>query len=99
MTFRNKCLTAITNVRIVYRADVNNNKTNEHKYYYGISDTPFKERYENHKMSFQHRSHLTTSDLSKYYWKLVDNGTEPTIQFQFLSVSKVTPLLISTTYI
>ena len=35
----NECLTP----RIVYRADVTNNKTEEHKYYYGISDTPFKE--------------------------------------------------------
>ena len=40
-----------------------------------------KERYENHKMSFRHRSHLTASDLSKYYWKLVDNGVLPTIKF------------------
>ena len=67
--------------RIVYRADVTNNKTNEHKYYYGISDTPFKERYENHKTSFRHISHLTTSDLPKYYRKLVDNGAVPTIKF------------------
>ena len=73
----NECLTP----RIVYRADVTNNKTDEHKYYYGISDTPFKERYENHKTSFRHRSHLTASDLSKYYWKLVDNGAVPTIKF------------------
>ena len=57
----NKCLIP----RIVYRADVTNNKTDEHKYYYGISDTPFKEHYENRKTSFRHRSHLTASDLSK----------------------------------
>ena len=67
--------------RIVYRADVTNNKTDEHKYYYDISDAPFKEPYENHKTSFRHRSHLTASDLSKYYWKLVDNGAVPTIKF------------------
>ena len=48
---------------------------------YGISDTPFKERYENHKTSFRYRSHLTASDLSKYYWKLVDNSAVPTIKF------------------
>ena len=73
----NECLTP----RIVYRADVTNNKTDEHKYYYGSSDTPFKERYENYKTSFRHISHLTTSDLSRYYWKLVDNGAAPTIKF------------------
>ena len=32
----------------------------------------------NHKTSFRHTSHLTTSDLSKYYWELVDNGAAPT---------------------
>ena len=66
----NECLTP----RIVYRADV-------HKYYYGISDTALKERYENHKTSFRHRPHLTASGLCKYYWKLVDKGVVPTIKF------------------
>ena len=37
--------------RIIYRADVTNNETDEYKYYFGISDTPFKEGYENHKTS------------------------------------------------
>ena len=72
-----KCLTPI----IVYRADVTNNKTEEHKYYYGISDPPFKDHYKNHETSFRHRSHLTNSDLSKYYWKLLDNDIVPTIKF------------------
>ena len=48
--------------RFVYRADVNK-KTDEHKYYYIISDTPFKDRYENYKACFRYRSHLTDSDL------------------------------------
>ena len=73
----NKCLTP----RIVSREGVTNNKTDEHNYYYGISDTPFKDRYENHKTSFRHRSHLTASGLSKYYWKLIDNGAVPTNKF------------------
>ena len=72
-----ECLT----LRIVYRADVTNNKTDQHKYYYGISDTQFKGRYENHKMSFKNRSRLSASDLSKYCRKLVDNSTVPTINF------------------
>ena len=40
MYFRKQCLTP----RIVYKADVANNKTDEHKYYHGISDTPFIKR-------------------------------------------------------
>ena len=74
--------------RIVYRADVTINTTDEHKYYYGISDTLFKERYENHKTSFRHRSHLTASDLSKYYWKLVGKGAVPTIKFSIAKCVK-----------
>ena len=71
----------ISSIYTVYKADVSNNKTDEHKYYYCISDTPFKERYEKHETSFRHRSHLTASDLSKYYWKLVDNDAVLTIKF------------------
>ena len=80
----NECLTPT----IVYKADVTNSKTDEHKYYYGISDTPLKERYENHKMSFRHRSHLTASDLSKYYWKLVNKGVVPTIKYSIAKCVK-----------
>ena len=81
--------------RIVYRADFTNNKTEEHKHYYGISDAPFKDRYENHKTSFRHRSHLTASDLSKYYWKLADNGAVPTINFPIAKCVKDNTLINS----
>ena len=80
----NKCLTP----RIVYRADVTNNKKDEHKYNCGISDTPFKDRYGNHKTSFRHRSHLTASDLFKYHWILVDNGAVLTIKFSIAKLVK-----------
>ena len=72
--------------RIVYRADITNNKTDEHKYYYGNSDAPFKDCYENHKMSFRHRSHLTTSDL--YYWKFIDSSAVLTIKFSIANCAK-----------
>ena len=53
-----------------------------------LMNTPFKDRYENHKTSFKHRSHLTASDLSKYYWKLVHNGALPTIKFSIATLVK-----------
>ena len=34
-----------------------------------------------HKTSCRHRSHLTASDLSKYYWKSIVNGAVPTSTF------------------
>ena len=67
--------------RTVSRADVTKNKTDERKYYYGISDTSIKDCYENHKMLSRHKSHLTVSYLFMYYWKLVRNVAVPTIKF------------------
>ena len=86
-------------LRIVYRADVTNNKTDEHKYYYGISDTPLKERYENHKTSFRRRSHLPASDLSQYDWKLVHNGAVPTIEFSIAKRVKGNTFIKTATYV
>ena len=80
----NKCLTP----RIVYRADVTNDQTQEQKFYYGISDTPFKERYENHKKSFRHKEYSTEPDLAKYCWELKDKGAVPTVKFSIAKCVK-----------
>ena len=51
---------------IVYRADLTNDQTQEQKFYYGISDSPFEERYD-HKKSFRHKEYRTVTDLAKYW--------------------------------
>ena len=62
---KNKC--PLNNTpRIVYRACE-------------ISDTPFKEQYENHKKSFRHKEYSTETDLAKFCWELKDKGTLPTV--------------------
>ena len=58
----NKCLTPW----IVYKADVTNDQTQEQKFYYGISDTRFKERHENHKKIFRYKEYSTETDLDQY---------------------------------
>ena len=45
---QNKCLT----LKIVYRANVENDTNNQKKFYFGVSETPFKERFRNHKKKF-----------------------------------------------
>ena len=45
----NKCLTS----QLIYQADVANNLDDESKYYLGLAETTFKERYGNHKSSFK----------------------------------------------
>ena len=44
----NKCLTS----QLIYQADVTNNLDDEYKYYLGLVETTFKERYSNHKSLF-----------------------------------------------
>ena len=56
----NQCLTP----QIVYRADVSNNKDNETKFYYGLTETSFQKRYGNHKRSFIHEQHNTKMTLN-----------------------------------
>lgn len=60
------------NPKIVYRADVQNNTNNEQKFYFGMSETPFKNRFENHKRGFSHSKHKNSTDFSKYIWYLKD---------------------------
>ena len=57
-----QCLTS----QIVYCADVSKNKDNETTFYYGLTQTSFKERYGNHKRSFGHERYKNDSELSKY---------------------------------
>ena len=47
---QNKCLTP----KIVYRAEVNNLTNDEKKINLGVTVTPFKERFGNHKRDFKH---------------------------------------------
>ena len=41
--------------KIVYQAGVRNDTNNEKKLYLGVSETPFKERFRNHKKEFTHK--------------------------------------------
>ena len=59
----NKCLTP----RVIYEADVITLNTSR-KFYIGLSDTPFKERYNNHKRDFRNKRYEKSTELSKYIW-------------------------------
>ena len=80
----NQCLTP----NIVYKAEVENDINNEVKTYIGLTETPFKTRYANHKQSFRHKKHQNSTELSKYIWKLKDKNAIPSIQWSILKVIK-----------
>ena len=54
------------------------------KFYYGLTDTTFKERYNNHKKSFRHERYRYDSELSKYLWELHEEGKEYKIEWSII---------------
>ena len=65
----NKCLTK----KVIYKAEVKNNKNEDTKIYIGLSENSFKERYRNHTKSFRHDKYKNETVLSKYIWDLKEN--------------------------
>ena len=49
--------------------------------YIGATEPPWKERYRNHKCSFEKVYRRTESCLSKYAWKLKDEGIDANISW------------------
>ena len=77
----NQC--QITN--IIYKAKITSNLRNyQEKIYYGTSEGTFKQRYGNHKKSFNHEKHRTDTELSKEYWRLKELKAQPQVQFSIL---------------
>ena len=69
----NKCLTS----QLIYQVDVTNNLDNEYRYYLGLAETTFKERYSNHKSSFKNENSKNSMEVSKYIWSLRENNKKP----------------------
>ena len=86
MILSNQC--QITN--IIYKAKITSNfrnfskLSNFRKIYYGTSEGTFKQRYEDHKKSFNHEKHRTDRELSKEYWRLKELKAQPQVQFYIL---------------
>ena len=57
-----KCLTP----KVIYQADVTNDLDDEYRFYYGLTETSFKERFGDHTKSFNHQRYQNEIELSKY---------------------------------
>ena len=78
----NKCLTS----QLIYQADVTNSLDDEHKYYLGLAETTFKERYSNHKSSFKNENSKSSTELSKHVWSLKKNNKVPSIKWKIIKI-------------
>ena len=70
-----ECLTS----SIVYKAIVRAPGSPAFKEYIGLTEGPFKQRYNNHLTSFRHERHSDATELSKHIWELKRMGTDFTI--------------------
>ena len=59
-----ECLTS----KIIYRDNVSNDENSDKKVYFGLGDTPFKERYRNYTRDFKHENYENCTELTKCIW-------------------------------
>ena len=74
-----------TTPNILYEATVTANLPNYgEKIYKGISEPPFKDRYGNHKKSFQHSKYKSETCLSTEIWRIKNLGGTPKITWRLI---------------
>lgn len=74
-----KCLTP----NVIYNAEVKSQ--DKSKTYIGLTEPPFKLRYNNHLQSFRHERYQNSTELSKYIWHLNRHNTPYTIKWSIAS--------------
>ena len=67
--------------KIIYIADVSNDGNSDKRFYFGLADTPFKERYRNHTRDFKHEKYKKCTELTKYIWQLKRSNINISIKY------------------
>ena len=62
------------------------NQTIETKFYIGSTEN-FKQRYNNHKKSFNNKAYSNETSLSKYIWQLKDSNKQFTIAWKIIKIT------------
>lgn len=73
------CLTT----SVVYEATLVTENSTSHKYI-GLTEGPFKTRFNGHNQTFRHEKHRNSSEISKKVWELKDAGTKFEITWKIL---------------
>ena len=74
---------------VIYKATVTTPRLDTKKTYIGLTEGPWKQRYSQHKSSFNNRKYEQNTTLSKFFWnEKRQTGTEPTVSW---SISKPIP--------
>ena len=67
--------------------DIENDVNSETKFYFGLTETPFKERFGNHTRDFKHKTYSKSTELSKYIWDLKETGINPIVKWSIVQKS------------
>ena len=70
--------------KIIYRADVENGTNSETKFYFELTETPFKERFGNHTRDFKHKTCSKSTGLSKYILDLKETGINQIVKWSIV---------------
>ena len=73
---------------IICSTGVKVNKEDHTKLYIGLTEPPFKTRFNNHKTSFRNEKHQNSTELSKYVWKLKKNNKPFNITWSIVSSAR-----------
>ena len=75
---------------IVYRAEIKSKEGDNEivKKYVGLTATPFIERYRNHVYSFNKPQMKNATELSKYIWKIKEEGRNYEIKWEIIRRAK-----------
>ena len=68
-----------------------NESNDEEKFYFGLADTTFKERFRSHIKDFKHEKYENSTELVKYMWQLKRDNISFSIKWA--SIAKVYQLL------
>ena len=75
---------------IVYKPVVSATNKPDKKYF-GISETPFKDRHRNHTRDFTHTEYVNRAQLFEYIWKLKYEDETPSVTWNIMSVDSCCP--------
>ena len=70
--------------KTIYRADVENGTNSETKFYFELTETPFKERFGNHTRDFKHKTYSKSTGLSKYILDLRETGINQIVKWSIV---------------
>ena len=73
-------------MRTPYVPHVTNDVDDEYKFYYGLAESSYKERFRNHTNLFNHRRYQNETELSKNIWTLKHQNKTPMIKCKTVQV-------------